>query len=80
MAAGAGNLISGNTRDGVDLMLSLGLVLRGNRIGTDVSGGRALANGFGGVILSGFDTVIGGGWPRGRQCHRVQRQAPGSQA
>jgi parallel beta-helix repeat protein len=50
-AAGDGNLISGNTGDGVDLVASDRNVIAGNRIGTNGAGTGALGNGGDGVFL-----------------------------
>jgi titin len=53
--AAEGNLISGNNSQGVVLADTgaTGNVIAGNRIGTDVTGTQALANGGGGVLLIG---------------------------
>ena len=56
------NVISGNGRDGV-LIVNSGSKLnavQGNFIGTDVSGTKALGNGWYGVEVSRQDNVIGG--------------------
>jgi titin len=51
-AAGAGNLISGNAFSGLVLFRgAVGNLAQGNRIGTDVTGGIALANGASGVLI-----------------------------
>jgi parallel beta-helix repeat protein len=57
-----GNLISGNTEDGILLYKSLttGTVVRGNVVGLDVSGGRALANGFYGIEIQTANNTVGG--------------------
>ena len=60
-AAGAGNLISGNTGYGID-MSDIGAtdnLVVGNRIGTNAAGTAALANG-GGVLIGAPDNTIGG--------------------
>src|SRR5262249_25708513 len=61
---GKGNLISGNTLDGVHIEHIAGdtdlNTVQGNRIGTDLSGTRALGNGGDGVALvdSGQNQVL----------------------
>jgi hypothetical protein len=61
VAPGAGNLISGNRGDGIDIYTGTGNVVEGNSIGTDVSGTLALGNGGNGVLLSGSqNTTVGG--------------------
>jgi Domain of unknown function (DUF4347)/Cadherin domain/Right handed beta helix region/Periplasmic copper-binding protein (NosD) len=66
-AAGAGNLISGNTRNGIEIDGNGGTatannVIQGNRIGTNAAGSAALANGHSGIVLVGQanNTLIGG--------------------
>jgi titin len=63
--AGAGNLISGNWSDGVQLLTPLaGNRVQGNRIGTDRTGTLALGNGGNGVSISGgSNDRIGGTAP-----------------
>lgn len=68
IAAGAGNVISGNGNDGVLIMRIVniiaqveGNVVAGNFIGTDVSGTIALGNSGNGVsISSAVNNIIGG--------------------
>jgi titin len=63
--AGAGNLIAANRSAGIDINRGGGgNVVQGNFIGTDVTGTRALGNGFG-VLLDGAGTGnrIGGTAP-----------------
>jgi titin len=72
-AANAGNVISGNLEGGVAILFkgSVGDVVQGNKIGTDVTGKVALGNGFSGVYIgdwgvsgnSASDDVIGGSAP-----------------
>jgi hypothetical protein len=60
---GAGNVISANGGDGVDLFSlpgSAGGVVQGNFIGTDVTGTVALGNARHGVFVSTSGAVIGG--------------------
>jgi hypothetical protein len=61
-AAGAGNLISGNRRDGVRIENADagGNIVQGNRIGTDATGARALGNGGAGVSFVSAANVVGG--------------------
>jgi hypothetical protein len=64
-AAGAGNLLAGNQRDGV-LIGTFNNLVQGNRIGTDVTGAAPLGNGSNGVeiapgaYLRGARNMIGG--------------------
>ncbi len=51
--AGAGNVISGNVLDGIDLLGASGELIVGNRIGTDATGTFALStSGASGIILT----------------------------
>jgi hypothetical protein len=62
--AGAGNLISGNGRDGISEGVYAGTtgynVIEGNEIGTDVTGTLAVPNGLNGVELATVGDVVGG--------------------
>src|SRR5262249_14127592 len=58
-AVGAGNLISGNSSDGVRIAGSGNLVL-GNSIGTNAAGTGSLGNGGNGIELAGNDNTVGG--------------------
>ena len=61
--AGARNVISGNNNDGVFIQrpAATGNLVAGNFIGTDVTGTKALGNGFSGVqILDASGNTIGG--------------------
>ncbi len=64
---GAGNLISGNTLDGVEITgpASTGLLVLGNQIGTDIHGQISIGNGSNGVVIQGgaYENVIGGTGP-----------------
>jgi hypothetical protein len=67
-ASGAGNLVSANGRSGI-LIVSTRTQVRGNRIGTDISGSNALGNGGSGVWVSpnfAVNVVIGGTDPAAR--------------
>ena len=63
-AAGAGNVISGNTGDGVEIINATGTgnVVEGDYIGTDYTGTVALANGGNGVAIDtgASSNTIGG--------------------
>ncbi len=70
-AAGAGNVISGNTQDGIYVdgttdatftTVSSGTLIQGNLIGTDLTGSLAVGNGDDGISLQGGTTgnIIGG--------------------
>jgi parallel beta-helix repeat protein len=60
--AGEGNLISGNQFDGISAGTSVGLVIKGNTIGTDPTATQPLGNGGAGIYLdqNSTDAVIGG--------------------
>jgi titin len=60
--SGLGNVISGNTGNGIILSGSYtaGNVVQGNFIGTDPTGTKALANGASGVMIVGPGNTIGG--------------------
>ena len=60
---GAGNLISGNGSDGIEINGGAsGTLIVGNRIGTNAAGSSALANGFNGVQIRGDsrNNTVGG--------------------
>jgi hypothetical protein len=56
----AGNLISGNTQQGLYLNGTGGNLAQGNFIGTDVTGTKALGNGGDGVVILESGDTIGG--------------------
>ena len=63
-ASGAGNLISGNAKNGLDVSGGE-VVVQGNLIGTDVSGTAALPNQESGMHLDGSDNAQVGGTTAG---------------
>jgi uncharacterized repeat protein (TIGR01451 family) len=68
-ASGAGNIISGNTTDGVGISGAgtTANLVQGNLIGTDATGTKALANGLQGVSITGAaGNTIGGTTPAAR--------------
>jgi titin len=59
--AGARNVISGNSGDGILILGAGTTVVQGNDIGTNAAGTAALGNGSGGVnVVGGSHNVIGG--------------------
>jgi hypothetical protein len=61
---GAGNIISGNRSDGVDILgNSSGYVIQGNLIGTDLQGTGTVANGGDGVHIESLANTVGGTAP-----------------
>ena len=62
VSEGARNIISGNDGGGITIS-STGYFVRGNYIGTDVTGTRPLGNGSWGFFLSGDNNIIGGPGP-----------------
>jgi titin len=64
VAAGARNIISGNSNQGVELLADASNNrIQGNQLGTDVTGTQALGNGSSGITVSGSNNVIGGTEP-----------------
>ncbi len=60
-AAGAGNLISGNTNGAEGIGIGgNNNVVKGNRIGTDATGNAPLPNSYGIVVYGGAGNAIGG--------------------
>jgi hypothetical protein len=59
---GAGNVISANDNNGVEINGASGNVVRGNRIGIDAGGAAALGNLFSGILLTAGATrnTVGG--------------------
>jgi titin len=64
-AAGARNLISGNSEYALSVAASMTLV-QGNYIGTDSTGIAPLGNGSGVIITGGSNTAVGGTTPAAR--------------
>ena len=58
-AAGAGNVISGNSGDGVNVS-GTSVTIQGNTIGLNTARSAALANGASGIILAGAGATVGG--------------------
>ena len=57
----ARNIVSGNDQRGIDISGGTGNMVRGNFIGTDVTGTAALGNTHGGIIVvNSSDNVVGG--------------------
>jgi hypothetical protein len=59
-ASGTGNVISGNSANGIQVVTSDGIIIRGNLIGSDPTGTVEMANGGGISIVNSDDAVIGG--------------------
>jgi parallel beta-helix repeat protein len=59
--AGGGNLVSGNTKNGIEVTDAAGTLIRSNLVGTDLSGDKPLGNTLAGVFLQGTDSVTVGG-------------------
>ncbi len=62
---GEGNLISGNTGNGIHVSVGNGCTIRGNKIGTNVTGTESLANQYGIALSSAPSLVIGGDYNAG---------------
>lgn len=63
-SAAARNVVSGNTRQGLDLHGCSGCSIQGNFIGTNATGKKPLANGLDGIAIDGGGTTtIGGATP-----------------
>jgi hypothetical protein len=60
-AAGAGNLVSGNTGAGIGIYNSTGDVVQGNLVGTDATGTVALGNGDNGISVGFSSNILIGG-------------------
>ncbi len=60
--AGAGNVVSGNTGDGIVITEEMGDLVAGNKIGTDITGTVGVGNGQAGVFMfaGASDNTIGG--------------------
>ena len=60
--AAARNVISGNTNNGIDIVLAAdsGNIVQGNYIGTDVTGGTEVSNKLAGILIEGSSNLIGG--------------------
>ena len=61
---GARNIISGNVVGGVGIATqSMGNIVRGNFVGTDVTGAQPLGNNIGVFVFEASDNIIGGEMP-----------------
>jgi len=58
--AGARNLISGNSADGINIFEGMGDVIQGNLIGTDSAGAKGLGNSGYGILVVNSSETIGG--------------------
>jgi uncharacterized protein (TIGR03437 family) len=58
--SGAGNVISGNRENGVNIASGSGNRVQGNFIGTQPGGTNAVGNGINGVLISASNNTIGG--------------------
>ncbi len=60
--AAARNVISGNTNNGVEIVLvtDTGNVIQGNYIGTDITGTQPIRNNPAGIYIAGCSNLIGG--------------------
>jgi Domain of unknown function (DUF4347)/Cadherin-like/Right handed beta helix region/Cadherin domain/Periplasmic copper-binding protein (NosD) len=67
--AGEGNLVSGNTDNGISLYQSNHNIVRGNIVGMDAAGNAVIANGQSGISLNlaNFETIGGGGLGEGNR-------------
>jgi CSLREA domain-containing protein len=63
MAAGAGNVISGNVRHGIEIQGAAAVQnqIQGNYIGTDATGSVALGNGLDGIFINAVPNITIGG-------------------
>ena len=59
-ADGAGNVVSGNTLDGINVFQTTNATIYGNRIGTDATGTFAIANGRDGIVIGANSATVGG--------------------
>src|SRR5262249_54536644 len=57
----AGNLVSGNTKNGIEVTNAASTLIQGNLVGTDLTGDVALGNTLAGVFLQGTTSVTVGG-------------------
>jgi titin len=60
---GAGNVISGNTKNGLAVTAGTGTLVEGNWIGTDHTGTAPLGNRMNGLLIQGSNNTIGGTTP-----------------
>ena len=62
-AEGAGNLTSGNGRNGINIFQAVGAIVYGNLVGTDATGTFAIANELEGIVVGANGAIIGGVGP-----------------
>jgi trimeric autotransporter adhesin len=72
-APGTGNVISGNTRSGIEIASTGPSTVQGNIVGLDANGAGAIGNGYVGVFAHGSGHLIGGSTSSARNVLSVNR-------